>query len=211
MKRTLRSVTFHMVFTAAAVCGNTVGNTTVEMTGGEVFQIFGGGAARRNPSDEYATAEEQVDQLLNLGRVSGSTSVTVTGGEVKSVYGGGYNDITVYSGDDHKNTIPENARKERAVVTGDTYVEISGNAHVPVASHNENDSTSGSDFPAVYGGSFCSTVHNTEVIIGGNVVIENGGPTAWRLAMAWCLEQGRDDIVKGTHPLSNLRVCGHRQ
>lgn len=180
------------------VCGNTVGNTTVEMTGGEVFQIFGGGAARRNPSDEYATAEEQVDQLLNLGRVSGSTSVTVTGGEVKSVYGGGYNDITVYSGDDHKNTIPENARKERAVVTGDTYVEISGNAHVPVASHNENDSTSGSDFPAVYGGSFCSTVHNTEVIIGGNVVIENGGPNGVAFGYGVVFGAGRDDIVKGT-------------
>ncbi len=180
------------------VCGNTVGNTTVEMTGGEVFQIFGGGAARRNPSDEYATAEEQVDQLLNLGRVSGSTSVTVTGGEVKSVYGGGYNDITVYSSDDHKNTIPENARKERAVVTGDTYVEISGNAHVPAASHNENDSTSGSDFPAVYGGSFCSTVHNTEVIIGGNAVIENGGPNGVAFGYGVVFGAGRDDIVKGT-------------
>ena len=180
------------------VCGNTDGNTTVEMTGGEVFQIFGGGAARRNPSDEYATAEEQVDQLLNLGRVSGSTSVTVTGGEVKSVHGGGYNDITVYSSDDHKNTIPENARKERAVVTGDTYVEISGNAHVPAASHNENDSTSGSDFPAVYGGSFCSTVHNTEVVIGGNAVIENGGPDDVAFGYGVVFGAGRDDIVIGT-------------
>ena len=58
-----------MVSTAGGVCGNTVGNTQVVMTDGEVFQIFGGGAARRNPSDKYTTAEEKEDSMLNLGRV----------------------------------------------------------------------------------------------------------------------------------------------
>ena len=53
------------------VCGNTVGNTQVVMTDGEVFQIFGGGAARRNPT--YADDQGIEEELDDLGRVSGST------------------------------------------------------------------------------------------------------------------------------------------
>ena len=63
--------------------GNVTGNTNVTMTGGEVYQIFGGGAAVKAPS------------IIgdNLGKVGGDTHVSVTGGEVKSVYGGGFNDL----------------------------------------------------------------------------------------------------------------------
>ena len=181
------------------VCGNTVGNTQVVMTDGEVFQIFGGGAARRNPSDKYTTAEEKEDSMLNLGRVDGSTSVTVTGGTVKSVYGGGYNDITVFSGDDHNDTIPADAREERAVVSGDTYVEIGGNTEVPSTDRSEDCSTSGGDFPAIYGGSFHSSVRNTKVVITGQAKIECGGSTLnGKEGYGVVFGGGCDDIVNGT-------------
>ena len=181
------------------VCGNTVGNTKVVMTGGTVYQIFGGGAARRNPT--HAKDQGIEGDLDDLGRVSGNTSVKVTGGTVKSVYGGGYNDITVFSGDDHNDTIPADAREECAVVSGDTYVEIGGNTEVPSTDRSEDCSTSGGDFPAIYGGSFHSSVRNTKVVITGQAKIECGGSTLngkEGYGYGVVFGGGCDDIVNGT-------------
>ncbi len=173
-------------------CGNTVGSTHVEMTGGTVYQIFGGGAARRNPRHAGNLGE-----LDDLGRVSGNTSVVVSGGSIKSVYGGGYNDIFVfgsYEYDEHG--IPENAREQRAVVGGDTRVEICGSAHVEAAEQSEDTSTSGADYPAVYGGSFHSTVKNTQVVIGGKALVESGEGSAYGYGAVY--GGGCNDIIRGT-------------
>ena len=187
-------------------CGNLVGNTNITMTGGTVYQIFGGGAARRNPS------HGQANSLEDLGRVSGNTSVQVTGGEVKSVYGGGYNDIFVFGSYEYDDSgVPENVRAERAVVSSDTYVEISGTAHVPSAEQNEDTSTSGSDCPAVYGGSFHSSVNNTRVLIGGNALIECGEGQSYGYGAVY--GAGSNDIVKGTTfvELTDNAVIGNDQ
>ncbi len=188
-------------------CGNTEGNTEVVMTGGTVYQIFGGGAARRNPSHAGRLGE-----LDDLGRVSGNTSVTVIGGEVKSVYGGGYNDIFVFSSYEYEDGgVPTDAREQRAVVEGNTYVEISGDAYVPAADQNEDTSTSGADCPAVYGGSFHSTVYNTEVVIGGDAVIESGEKDSYGYGVVY--GAGCNDIVQGTTSvlLTDNAVIGNDQ
>ena len=178
------------------VCGNTVGNTQVVMTDGEVFQIFGGGAARRNPT--YADDQGIEEELDDLGRVSGSTSVTVTGGTVKSVYGGGYNDIFVFSSYEYKDTggVPEDAREERAVVGRDTYVEISGSAKVPATEQSESISSTGPDFPAIYGGSFHSSVGSTKVVIGENAEIKSGSSDHYGYGVVY--GAGCSDVVHGT-------------
>lgn len=173
-------------------CGNTNGNTCVKMTGGEVYQIFGGGAARRNPSHANS-----LGTLDDLGRVSGNTSVTITGGEVKSVYGGGYNDIFVFSSYEYDESgVPAEARSQRAVVEGNTYVEIGGNAHVAAAEQSEDTSTSGADYPAVHGGSFHSTVNSTQVVIGGNAKLESGEGEIYGYGAVY--GAGCNDIVTGT-------------
>lgn len=173
-------------------CGNTNGSTRIEMTGGTVYQIFGGGAARRNPSHAGSLGE-----LDDLGRVSGNTSVTITGGEVKSVYGGGYNDIFVFSSYEYEeNGVPANARNQRAVVEGDAYVEISGNAHVAAAEQSEDTSSSGADYPAVYGGSFHSTISNTQVVIGGDARVESGEGSNYGYGAVY--GAGCNDIILGT-------------
>lgn len=178
-------------------CGNTVGSTKVVMTGGEVYQIFGGGAARRNPN--YASQEEQADPLLNLGRVSGNTSVTVSGGKVKSVYGGGYNDLAAFAGDDYQDGVPADAREQRAVVDGDTWVNITGTAYVPATEKGEDTSTASVDVPAVYGGSFHSCVRNTKVLISGDARIESGEKTDGNgYGYGIVYGAGCDDIVNGT-------------
>lgn len=188
-------------------CGNTVGNTHVEMTGGTVYQIFGGGAARRNPRHAGSLGE-----LDDLGRVSGNTSVTITGGEVKSVYGGGYNDIFVFSSYEYEeNGVPANARNQRAVVEGNAYVEISGNAHVAAAEQSEDTSSSGADYPAVYGGSFHSTVSNAQVVIGGNARVESGEGSSYGYGAVY--GAGCNDIVRGTTStlLTDNAVIGNDQ
>ncbi|MDO5042900.1 MAG: InlB B-repeat-containing protein [Slackia sp.] len=173
-------------------CGNTNGNTSVEMTGGTVYQIFGGGAARRNPSHA-----SNLGELDDLGRVSGNTSVIVSGGQLKSVYGGGYNDIFVFSSYEYdENGVPADARSQRAVVGGDTYVEIGGDAHVAAAEQSEDTSTSGADYPAVYGGSFHSTVNNTQVVIGGKAVVESGELNTYGYGAVY--GGGCNDIIRGT-------------
>lgn len=164
--------------------GNTTGDTTIEMNGGEVFQIFGGGAVRTNPTSGTS----------DLGQVGGNTNVSVTGGVVKSVYGGGYNDILVCSSTNTNDTADGNWRESRASVTGDTNVYIGGTASVPATDREEKDTTSGADMPAVYGGSFHSSVGNTSVIIGGNAKIENGGTT---YGYGGVYGGGTNDIVQG--------------
>lgn len=173
-------------------CGNTVGSTHVEMAGGTVYQIFGGGAARRNPSHAG-----NLGKLDDLGRVSGNTSVIVSGGSIKSVYGGGYNDIFVFGSYEYdQGGVPTSARGERAAVAGNTYVEISGKAHVAPAEQSEDTSTSGSDYPAVYGGSFHSTVNNTKVVIGGNARVECGEGGNYGYGAVY--GAGCNDVVRGT-------------
>ena len=164
--------------------GNVTGDTTIEMTGGEVFQIFGGGAVRTNPT--AATAD--------LGRVGGNTNVIITGGQVKSVYGGGYNDILVCSSTNTNGTAEGSWREARASVAGNTNVYIAGNATVPATDREEKDTSAGADMPAVYGGSFHSSVGNTSVVIGGNATVENGGTT---YGYGGVYGGGTNDIVRG--------------
>lgn len=188
-------------------CGNTEGDTNVKMNGGTVYQIFGGGAARRNP-----THAGQLGELDDLGRVSGDTSVSVTGGEVKSVYGGGYNDIFVFGSYEYKSSgVPAEARSQRAVVAGDTYVEISDDAHVAAAEQSEDTSTAGADYPAVYGGSFHSTVNNTQVVIGGNALVESGERNMYGYGAVY--GGGCNDIIRGTSSalLKDEARIGHDQ
>lgn len=178
-------------------CGNTVGSTHVEMTGGEVYQIFGGGAARRNPT--YANDQGITDELDDLGRVSGDTNVLVTGGTVKSIYGGGYNDIYIYGGYEYKTSgVPEDARSTRAVVSGTAHVDIGGEAYIPACEQSEDASTSGADPAAVHGGSFHSTVGATEVVVGGNARIESGGKKGTGYGYGTLFGAGTNDIVLNT-------------
>lgn len=137
---------------------DTTGNTMVEVTGGIVYQIFGGGAAFLNPN-----YKENGD---GTGLVDGDSTVHVTAGEVKSIYGGGYNGIDVYSGDDYSE-VPDDTRSTRAVVGGTAHVTIEGNAVVPACEQSEDATTASADPAAVHGGSFHSTVGATEVVVGG--------------------------------------------
>ncbi|WP_417228658.1 InlB B-repeat-containing protein [Thermophilibacter sp.] len=169
---------------------DTKGNATVEMTGGEVYQIFGGGAALMNPN--YAGSSDK------SGLVDGDTTVHVTGGEVKSIYGGGYNGIDVFGGDDY-DEVPDNARSTRAVVSGTAHVTIEGNAVAPACEQSEDASTSGADPAAVHGGSFHSTVGATEVVVGGNARIETGGAAnTTGYGYGSLFGAGTNDIVLGT-------------
>ena len=164
--------------------GNTHGSTNVTMNGGKVFQIFGGGAVRTNPNLEKK----------DLGCVTGDTHVTVNDGEVKSVFGGGYNDLYVFSSADLNETAPAEARLSRAVVNGDTYVEIGGQAKVVATGRDEAHSDSAMNV-AIQGGSYHSSVQNTHVTISGKAKVENGGES---YGYGGVYGGGENDIVRGT-------------
>ena len=170
--------------------GNVTGNTNVAMTGGEVFQIFGGGAAIKAPS------------LIgnDLGTVGGNTSVTVAGGEVKSVYGGGFNDLQSLLDDSDitgKDVVATDAERDtRAVVAGDTNVVIEGTAHVPAATHPQWATTGSYDLPGIYGGSFHSSVRNTHVTVSGDASIETHIKNDGGYGVVW--GGGCSDKVRGT-------------
>lgn len=140
--------------------GNVDGNTTIAMTDGDVYQVFGGGAARKAPSQAGS----------DLGKVTGDTAVKITGGTVKSVYGGGYNAIDAL---DENGKATKDDRKIRAAVGGSAHVTVSGSAHVPEAKRVQWNTTTGHDIPGVYGGSFHSSVKNTYVTIDGDAVLES--------------------------------------
>lgn len=162
--------------------GNVDGHTNITMTGGEVFQIFGGGAVRKSPSRAGT----------DLGKVSGSTTVDVTGGTVKSIYGGGFNAIDAL---DENNEATDADRDVRAAVSGDANVTVSGTAYIPEATRVQWDTTSGHDIPGVYGGSFHSSVQNTHVVIGGDARLETRvGDTGCGMVFAG----GCNDKVRGT-------------
>lgn len=169
---------------------DTTGHTSVEMTGGTVYQIFGGGAANWNPN--YAKPQHR------NGVVNGDTSVTVTGGEVKSIYGGGYNGIDAYASEEYNDQVPQDARSTRAVVEGTASVTIGGDAHVPACEQSEDASTSGCDPAAVHGGSFHSTVTATRVRVGGNAKIETGGAKYTGYGYGSLFGAGTNDIVLET-------------
>ncbi|MEG0177524.1 hypothetical protein [Anaerorhabdus sp.] len=164
---------------------NTIGNTSVEMKAGTVYQIFGGGAVRTNPIAINANEN---------GQVSGNTFVSVTGGEVKSIYGGGYNDIYVSSSYDTKETANEADRATRASVGGNATVVVGGNAIIPSTEKGEDDVSAGYDIPAVHGGSFHSTVSNTKVTIGGNAQIKSGNSSS---GYGIVYGAGTNDVVLG--------------
>lgn len=166
---------------------DTKGSTTVKMTGGEVYQIFGGGAATWNPT--YAESNSR------QGTVSGNTSVHVSAGEVKSIYGGGYNGVDAYRGDEYDRKPPKEARRTRAVVSGTAYVTIDGTAHVPACEQSEDPSSTGPDPAAVHGGSFHSTVGATEVVVGGNARIESGGKKGTGYGCGTLFGAGTNDVV----------------
>lgn len=170
--------------------GNVTGDTNVTMTGGEVFQIFGGGAAIKAPS------------LIgnDLGTVGGDTSVTVAGGKVKSVYGGGFNDLQSLlddSGITGKDVVATDAERDtRATVAGDTNVAIEGATHVPAATRPQWATTGSYDLPGIYGGSFHSSVQNTHVTVGGDASIETHIENDGGYGVVW--GGGCSDKVRGT-------------
>lgn len=168
---------------------NTTGSTNVSMTGGAVYQIFGGGAANVNPN--YAQPHEQ------NGTVGGSATVSVTGGSVKSIYGGGYNGIDVFGGADYAE-VPDDARSTRAVVQGAASVSVEGDAVVPCCGQSEDASASGSDPAAVHGGSFHSTVASAQVVVGGKARIETGDDEGSGYGRGSLFGAGTNDIVLGT-------------
>ena len=179
---------------------DTTGDTTVKMTGGEVYQIFGGGAAIWNPN--YAESQHK------NGCVEGDTNVTVAGGEVKSIYGGGYNGIDAFGGDDYEK-VPDDARSTRAVVEGTAYVTIEGDALVPACEQSEDASTSGCDPAAIHGGSFHSTVGATQVVVGGDAKIETGGAERTGYGYGSLFGAGTNDIVLNTTSITlkdNARI-----
>ena len=170
--------------------GNVTGNTNVTMTGGEVYQIFGGGAAVKAPS------------IIgnNLGKVGGDTHVSVTGGEVKSVYGGGFNDLQSLL--DNSDVTGEEAvatdalRDTRAAVAGSTNVTIAGSAHVPEANRPQWTTSGSYDLPGIYGGSFHSSVKDTHVTVGGDAVVETRIGSQNDYGALW--GGGCSDKVRGT-------------
>lgn len=168
---------------------NTTGNTTVTMTGGEVYQIFGGGAANVNPN--YAKPGEE------SGMVGGDATVSVTGGSVKSIYGGGYNGVDVFGGDDY-DKVPDDARLTRAAVGGLAAVSIGGEAFVPCCGQSEDASVPGCDPAAVHGGSFHSTVGSAQVVVGGSARIETGGDKGVGYGRGSLFGAGSNDVVLGT-------------
>ena len=170
--------------------GNVTGNTHIAMTGGEVYQIFGGGAAVKAPS------------IIgnNLGRVNGDTHVSVTGGEVKSVYGGGFNDLQSLLDDSdvtgEEAVATDALRDTRAAVTGSTNVTIAGSAHVPEANRPQWATTGSYDLPGIYGGSFHSSVKDTHVTVGGDALIETRIGSQNDYGALW--GGGCSDKVRGT-------------
>ena len=170
--------------------GNVTGNTHVTMTGGEVYQIFGGGAAVKAPS------------IIgnNLGRVHGDTHVSVTGGEVKSVYGGGFNDLQSLLDDSdvtgEEAVATDALRDTRAAVTGSTNVTIAGSAHVPEANRPQWATSGSYDLPGIYGGSFHSSVKDTHVTVGGDALIETRIGSQNDYGVLW--GGGCSDKVRGT-------------
>lgn len=184
------------------VNADTTGDTEIKITGGDVYQIYGGGVAIWNP--RYAGNHHK------NGCVNGDTYVAVTAGEVKSIYGGGYNGIDAFGGDDYEK-VPDDARSTRAVVRGTAHVTVEGTAHVPACEQSEDASSAGSDPAAVHGGSFHSTVAATEVVVGGQAKIETGARENTGYGYGSLFGAGTNDIVLQTTRVTlkdNARI-GH--
>jgi len=165
------------------------GNTSITMLGGKIAYLYGGSrtgdiTGNTNVTAAGGTISSTVYGGSWTGKITGGTNVTVSGAAIGStVYGGSYNGeitkdakVTISSG-----TVPTvygGGSLEQAIVTGNTYIVISGgrigeesDASGRVYGGGWYGAVKGSSHVSVTGGTVKATIYG-----GGNGSNSNAAP-----------------------------------